>query len=229
MSYQTGSYQKGRFIPPKPKLLDFVFFAGRNIPAHSNYRYIFPGPVFPPICKSGSWEQPRLIRPRLYSSDFLLGGRRRLPAYTYIYIYIYIYMNIHIHIYIYTYIHIYRERERERDILCYTISHYDHMPPAAARRGCASSSWRPLFLRSSSWSIIILDTAPHVFILDIITHVFILDIIILEHHHPGDHPPCIRERFDQKHSFMRGVIVPPLKLIVTKYCPPKGVFFIRGG
>ena len=78
-SYQTGSYQKGCFIPPKPKLIHiyiyiyicvfFFLFAGRNIPAHSNYRYIFPGPVFHPICKSGSWEQPRLIRPRLYSSD----------------------------------------------------------------------------------------------------------------------------------------------------------------
>ena len=26
-------------------------------------------PVLPPICKSGFWEQPRLIRPRLYGSE----------------------------------------------------------------------------------------------------------------------------------------------------------------
>ena len=44
--------------------------AGWNIPAQSNYRYIFLGPVLPPIRKSGFWEQPRLIRPRLYSSEF---------------------------------------------------------------------------------------------------------------------------------------------------------------
>ena len=50
-SHQTGSYQKGRFIPAKP------------------------------IGKSGFWEQPRLIRPRLYASDSrkrrrVLGGTR---------------------------------------------------------------------------------------------------------------------------------------------------------
>ena len=28
---------------------------------------------------------------------------------------------------------------------------------------------------------------------------------------------------------MRGVIVPPSKLIVTIFCPPKGGFLIRGG
>ena len=63
-------------VPLYPSKTEIViFFAGRNIPAHSNYRYIFLGPVFPPICKSGSWEQPRLIRPRLYASE-----RRRGPG-----------------------------------------------------------------------------------------------------------------------------------------------------
>ena len=43
-------------------------------PGTSNYRYIFLGPVLPPIRKSGFWEQPRLIRPRLYSSDHCLSN-----------------------------------------------------------------------------------------------------------------------------------------------------------
>ena len=38
----------------------------------------------------------------------------------------------------------------------------------------------------------------------------------------------IRGRFDQTSSFMRGVIVPPSKLIVTNYFAPKG-FFLLGG
>ena len=38
----------------------------------------------------------------------------------------------------------------------------------------------------------------------------------------------IRGRFDQTSFFMRGVIVPPSKLIVTNNCPPKGFCFIRG-
>ena len=43
-------------------------------------------------------------------------------------------------------------------------------------------------------------------------------------------PPIvsIRGRFDQTSSFMRGVIVPPSKLIVTNICSPK-VFFLLGG
>ena len=36
-------------------------------------------------------------------------------------------------------------------------------------------------------------------------------------------------RSNQKSSFMRGVIVPPSKLIVKIKFPPKGGFFIRGG
>ena len=36
-------------------------------------------------------------------------------------------------------------------------------------------------------------------------------------------------RSNQKSSFMRGVIVPPSKLIVTKEIPLKGSCFIRGG
>ena len=74
-----GKHKPGRIKPGRIKRAALslqnqnyyicCFFAGRNIPAHSNYRYIFLGPVFPPICKSGSWEQPRLIRPRLYSSE----------------------------------------------------------------------------------------------------------------------------------------------------------------
>ena len=36
-------------------------------------------------------------------------------------------------------------------------------------------------------------------------------------------------RFDQNSSFMRGVIVPPSKLIVNNVLHPKGVFFIRVG
>ena len=39
----------------------------------------------------------------------------------------------------------------------------------------------------------------------------------------------IRGRFDQTSSFMRGVIVPPSKLIVTNNFSPKGGLFIRGG
>ena len=44
-------------------------------------------------------------------------------------------------------------------------------------------------------------------------------------------PPffSIRGRFDQKSSFMRGVIVPLSKLIVTNNFSPKGGLFIRGG
>ena len=38
----------------------------------------------------------------------------------------------------------------------------------------------------------------------------------------------IRGRFDQTSFFMRGVIVPPSKLIVTNNCPPK-VFCLLGG
>ena len=43
-------------------------------------------------------------------------------------------------------------------------------------------------------------------------------------------PPffSIRGRFDQPSFFMRGVIVPPSKLIVTNNFPPKVLFFIRG-
>ena len=44
-------------------------------------------------------------------------------------------------------------------------------------------------------------------------------------------PPffSIRGRFDQKSFLMRGVIVPPSKLIVTNILPSKGGFLIRGG
>ena len=44
-------------------------------------------------------------------------------------------------------------------------------------------------------------------------------------------PPLfsIRGRFDQtSFFFMRGVIVPPSKLIVNNFFSPKVVFFIRG-
>ena len=78
------------------------------------------GPVLPPIRKSGFWEQPRLIRPRLYASEThpcltiplpqCSGSPLVLPhpmhASIYIYIYIYIYI-LHIYIYICTYIYIY--------------------------------------------------------------------------------------------------------------------------
>ena len=39
----------------------------------------------------------------------------------------------------------------------------------------------------------------------------------------------IRGRFDQKSFLMRGVIVPPSKLIVTNILPSKGGFLNRGG
>ena len=39
----------------------------------------------------------------------------------------------------------------------------------------------------------------------------------------------IRGRFDQKSFLMKGVIVPPSKLIVTNILPSKGGFLIRGG
>ena len=39
----------------------------------------------------------------------------------------------------------------------------------------------------------------------------------------------IRGRFDQTSFFMRGVIVPPSKLIVTNMFSPKVFVFIRGG
>ena len=44
-------------------------------------------------------------------------------------------------------------------------------------------------------------------------------------------PPIfsIGRRFDQKEFLMRGVIVPPSKLIVNIFFPPKGGFLIRGG
>ena len=44
-------------------------------------------------------------------------------------------------------------------------------------------------------------------------------------------PPffSIRGRFDQTSFFMRGVIVPPSKLIVTNNCPPKVCFLLGGG
>ena len=35
----------------------------------------------------------------------------------------------------------------------------------------------------------------------------------------------IRGRFDKTSFFMRGVIVPPSKLIVTNICPPKLFFY----
>ena len=42
-------------------------------------------------------------------------------------------------------------------------------------------------------------------------------------------PILVRSKsFDQKGSFMRGVIVPPSKLIVTNICSPK-VCFLLGG
>ena len=44
-------------------------------PAQSNYRHIFLGPALPPIRKSGFWEQPRLIRPRLYASEYYIYSR----------------------------------------------------------------------------------------------------------------------------------------------------------
>ena len=64
---------KGPLYPSNTKTVTLLMFAGWNIPAQSNYRHIFLGPVLAPIRKSGFWEQPRLIRPRLYASD-LLGG-----------------------------------------------------------------------------------------------------------------------------------------------------------
>ena len=39
----------------------------------------------------------------------------------------------------------------------------------------------------------------------------------------------IRGRFDQKSFLMRGLIVPPSKLIITNILPSKGGFLIRGG
>ena len=44
-------------------------------------------------------------------------------------------------------------------------------------------------------------------------------------------PPIfsIGGRFDQKSFLMRGVIVPPSKLVVKIIFPPKGGFLIRGG
>ena len=44
-------------------------------------------------------------------------------------------------------------------------------------------------------------------------------------------PPffSIRGRFDQKSFLMRGVIVPPSKLIVTNILPSKGGVFLLGG
>ena len=60
---------KGPLYPSNTKTVTLLMFAGWNIPAQSNYRYIFLGPVLKPIYKSGFWEQPRLIRPRLYASE----------------------------------------------------------------------------------------------------------------------------------------------------------------
>ena len=44
-------------------------------------------------------------------------------------------------------------------------------------------------------------------------------------------PPTvsIRGRFDQQMFVIRGVIVPPSKLIVTNICSPQGFVFVRGG
>ena len=49
---------------------------------------------------------------------------------------------------------------------------------------------------------------------------------------PQNMKPCLGHcgwgRFDQKSFLMRGVIVPPFKLIVTNTFPPKGGFLIGG-
>ena len=55
-----GEHKPGRIKPGRIKRA-----------ALSLQSLIFLGPVLPPICKSGFWEQPRLIRPRLYSSELL--------------------------------------------------------------------------------------------------------------------------------------------------------------
>ena len=60
---------KGPLYDSNTKTVTLLMFAGWNIQAQSNYRCIFLGPVLPPIRKSGFWEQPRLIRPRVYSSE----------------------------------------------------------------------------------------------------------------------------------------------------------------
>ena len=69
---------KGPLYPSNTKTVTLLMFAGWNIPAQSNYRYIFLGPVLKPICKSG---------------------------YIYIYIYICIHTHVYISLYIYIYIH----------------------------------------------------------------------------------------------------------------------------
>ena len=54
---QTGLYQTGPVYPSEATVTICVVFLG----------------VLPPSCKSGVWEQPRLIRPRYYSSDEWAG------------------------------------------------------------------------------------------------------------------------------------------------------------
>ena len=66
--YQTGLYQQGRLIPPRPHLAPERDGLGPDFDGLGQDLDGL-GPVLPPMCKSGLWEQSRLIRPPLPSSD----------------------------------------------------------------------------------------------------------------------------------------------------------------
>ena len=141
-------------------------------------------------------------------------------------IYIYIYMHIYIYIYVYkSYIYIYTYIVHICDIHAYDI----HRPPAWSQAPCPGR-WGPAAVPQAVCCCVLLVLCVHVCLLLLLyEHYHKLGIIVVFFLGWASITKGGRFRSKPKRDrTIRGVIVPPSKLIVKHMFSPK-VLFIRGG